>query len=77
MKKSTKAEMREWEVQSAMATLQRAQEIRKDSKLMSDVKKEAKKQAQRLMTLGESTSSPKKRTLSRSTSTNKRKLKRK
>jgi hypothetical protein len=76
MKKSTKAEMREWEVQSAMATLQRAQEIRKDSKLMADVKKEAKKQAERLMTLGESTSSPKKRTLSRSTRT-KRKLKRK
>ena len=77
MKKSTKAEMREWEVQSAMATLQRAQEIRKDSKLMSDVKKEAKKQAERLMTLGGSMSSPKKRTLSKSTSTNKRKLKRK
>ena len=47
--------------------------VKKTAKL---TKKEAKKQAQRLMTLGESTSSPKKRTLSKSTST-KRKLKRK
>ena len=36
----TKKDMREFEVQSAMSTLQRAQEIQKDAKLMADVKKE-------------------------------------
>ena len=34
-----KAEMRKWEIESAMNTLQRAAEIQKDSKLMGDVKK--------------------------------------
>lgn len=40
-----KAEMRKWEVESAMSTLKRAAEIQKDSKLMSDVKKMAQEQA--------------------------------
>jgi hypothetical protein len=34
-----KAEMRKWEIESAMNTLQRAAEIQKDSRLMGDVKK--------------------------------------
>ena len=32
---------RQWEVQNAMSTLQRAQDIQKDAKLMADVKKAA------------------------------------
>jgi hypothetical protein len=35
------SEMRKWEIESAMSTLQRAVEIQKDSKLMADVKKMA------------------------------------
>ena len=42
---SNKAEMRKWEVESAMSTLKRAAEIQKDAKLMSDVKKMATEQA--------------------------------
>ena len=41
----SKAEMRKWEVESAMSTLKRAAEIQKDSKLMADVKKMATEQA--------------------------------
>ena len=33
---------RKWEVESAMSTLQRAEEIKKNAALMRDVKKEAK-----------------------------------
>jgi len=40
-----KAEMRKWEVESAMSTLQRASEIQKNAKLMSDVKKMAAEKA--------------------------------
>jgi 7,8-dihydro-6-hydroxymethylpterin-pyrophosphokinase len=42
---SNKAEMRKWEIESAMSTLKRAAEIQNDSKLMSDVKKMAMEQA--------------------------------
>ena len=42
---SNKAEMRKWEVESAMSTLKRAAEIQKDAKLMTDVKKMAQEQA--------------------------------
>ena len=42
---SNKAEMRKWEIESAMSTLKRAAEIQKDAKLMSDVKKAALEQA--------------------------------
>lgn len=35
------SEMRKWEIESAMNTLQRASEIQRDSKLMADVKKMA------------------------------------
>ncbi len=34
-----KADMRKWEIESAMSTLQRAAEIQKNAKLMTDVKK--------------------------------------
>lgn len=40
-----KAEMRKWEVESAMNTLQRAKEIQNDKKLMADVKNMASKKA--------------------------------
>jgi hypothetical protein len=40
-----KADMRKWEVESAMSTLKRAAEIQKDAKLMNDVKKMAMEQA--------------------------------
>jgi hypothetical protein len=43
-----KAEMRKWEVESAMNTLRRAEEIRKDAKMMTDVKKFAQEQIKML-----------------------------
>lgn len=52
MKKPSKTEMRKWEVESALSTLQRAEEIKKDTSLMRDVKKAAKSQADSLMKLG-------------------------
>ena len=39
-----KNEMRKWEVESALSTLKRADEIRKDAKMMNDVKKLAQEQ---------------------------------
>jgi len=39
-----KGEMRKWEVESALSTLKRADEIRKDTKMMADVKKLAQQQ---------------------------------
>jgi hypothetical protein len=42
---SNKAEMRKWEIESAMSTLKRAAEIQKDSKMMAEVKKAALEQA--------------------------------
>lgn len=41
----SKADMRKWEVESAMSTLQRASEIQKNAKLMADVKKMAAEKA--------------------------------
>jgi len=43
-----KAEMRKWEIESAMNTLRRAEEIRKDAKMMTDVKKFAQEQIKML-----------------------------
>ena len=40
-----KNEMRKWEIESAMSTLQRASEIQKNAKLMNDVKKLAAEKA--------------------------------
>jgi hypothetical protein len=41
---SNKADMRKWEVESALSTLKRADEIRKNTKMMADVKKLAQEQ---------------------------------
>jgi hypothetical protein len=43
-----KAEMRKWEVESAMNTLRRAEEIRNNPKMMTDVKKFAQEQIKML-----------------------------
>ena len=40
-----KADMRKWEIESAMSTLQRASEIQKNAKLMNDVKRLAAEKA--------------------------------
>ena len=40
-----KADMRKWEIESDMSTLQRASEIQKNAKLMNDVKKMAAEKA--------------------------------
>jgi hypothetical protein len=40
-----KAEMRKYEIESAMSTLQRASDIQKNTKLMADVKKLAAEKA--------------------------------
>jgi hypothetical protein len=45
-----KAEMRKWEIESALSCLKRADEIRKDSKMMADVKKLAQEQMSVLKT---------------------------
>ena len=45
-----KNEMRKWEIESALSTLKRADEIRKDAKMMSDVKKLAQEQMSVLKT---------------------------
>ena len=61
----TKKEMREFEVASAMSTLQRAQEIRKDKKLMLDIGKAAKAEIQKLQNIASKSSAAPKKTLSR------------
>jgi hypothetical protein len=45
-----KADMRKWEIESALSTLKRADEIRKDAKMMNDVKKLAQDQMNVLST---------------------------
>ncbi len=45
-----KNEMRKWEIESALSTLKRADEIRKDTKMMNDVKKLAQEQMSVLKT---------------------------
>lgn len=45
-----KNEMRKWEIESALNTLKRADEIRKDAKMMTDVKKLAQEQMNVLKT---------------------------
>lgn len=61
--KEGKAEERKWQIQSALSTLQRAEEIKNDTSLMRDVKKAAGMEAKRLQTLangGSIMSAPKK-----------------
>jgi hypothetical protein len=41
---SNKAEMRKWEVESALSTLKSAEDIRKDKKMMTDIANLAKEQ---------------------------------
>jgi len=65
-----KKDMREFEVASAMSTLQRAQDIQKDAKLMADVKKAAMAEVKKLQSLAGS-STPKK-TLSRKKTLNRK-----
>ena len=43
---------KKWEIESAMSTLQRAEDIKKNATLMRDVRKAAKTQAAQLMKLG-------------------------
>ena len=45
-----KNEMRKWEIESALSTLKRADEIRNDTKMMNDVKKLAQQQMSVLKT---------------------------
>ena len=45
-----KAEMRKWEIESALSTLKRADEIRKNAKMMTDIKKLAQEQVNVLNT---------------------------
>jgi|TARA_R110000851_G_scaffold243642_1_gene396260 hypothetical protein len=56
---------RKWEVESAMSTLQRAEEIRKDSKLMGDVRKAASAEAKKFQALASGGSAAPKKTLPR------------
>lgn len=51
LNKEAKAEERKWQIQSALSTLQRAEEIKNDISLMRDVKKAAGMEAKRLQTL--------------------------
>lgn len=46
----SKAEMKKWEIESALSTLKRADEIRNNAKMMSDVKKLAQEQMSILKT---------------------------
>jgi len=41
---TSKAEMRKWEVESALSCLKRAEDIRKDKKMMTDISKLAEEQ---------------------------------
>ena len=45
-----KADMKKWEIESALSTLKRADEIRKNTKMMGDIKKLAQEQMNVLKT---------------------------
>lgn len=49
--KESKAQERKWQIESALSTLQRAEEIKNDTSLMRDVKKAAATEAKRLQNL--------------------------
>ena len=63
--KMDKKQEHQWKVESAMSTLQRAEEIRKDSKLMGDVRKAASAEAKKFQALASGGSVAPKKTLSR------------
>lgn len=71
MKKPSTREMRKWEVESALSTLQRAEEIKKNASLMRDVRKAAKSQADNLMKLGGAVTSTTRKSSVRRTTTKK------
>ena len=58
-----KKDMREFEVASAMSTLQRAQEVQKDAKLMAEVRKAAMAEVKKLQNLASGAPSKPKKTL--------------
>ena len=47
---SNKTDMKKWEIESALSTLKRADEIRKNTKMMGDIKKLAHEQMNVLST---------------------------
>ena len=47
---SNKTDMKKWEIESALSTLKRADEIRKNTKMMGDIKKLAQEQMNILST---------------------------
>lgn len=49
--KESKTQERKWQIEFALSTLQRAEEIKNDTSLMRDVKKAAGLEAKRLQTL--------------------------
>ena len=56
---------RQWEVQNAMSTLQRAQDIKTDADLMKEVRSMASKEAKKFQALASGGSVAPKKTLSR------------
>ncbi len=56
---------RQWEVQNAMSTLQRAQDIQTDADLMKEVRSMASKEAKKFQALASGGSVAPKKTLSR------------
>jgi hypothetical protein len=56
---------RKWEVQNAMSTLQRAQDIQTDADLMKEVRSMASKEAKKFQALASGGSVAPKKTLSR------------
>ena len=65
IKMDKKKQEHQWEVESAMSTLQRAEEIRKNSKLMGDVRKAAFIEAKKFQALANGVSATTKKTLPR------------
>jgi len=61
----TKKDIREFEVQSAMSTLQRAQDIQTDADLMKEVRSMASKEAKKFQALASGGSVAPKKTLPR------------
>ena len=63
--KMNKKSERQWEVQDAMSTLQRAQDIQKDAKLMGAIRIAASAEAKKFQALASGGSVAPKKTLSR------------
>ena len=63
--KMNKKSERQWEVQDAMSTLQRAQDLQKDANLMKEVRKAASAEAKKFEALASGGSAAPKKTLPR------------